>query len=663
MEDIYFASKEGNDLGLELKKRKDDFYNLIRQTGYWYRAQKSYYTNYGYDLDVGANNADLARTGRQGEVVRMGVNHYANIVRHMLNLTTAQKPEAQPIATNTDYKSYEQVVLANGLLEYYSRDKRVARNLKTAAHHAILFGEGWVSAEWDEQLGEPFSTDPQTGQELREGDIRIFNPSPIDVIRDISKSSHEDNDWFMIRVPVNAHVLAARFPELSETIIKQPRKDSNDLQFRIGQKQIDTDEIYLYVFYHAKNPAIPEGKHAIVLDDGTWLYGGPLPYREVPLWRIAADDLIGTPHGHTPLFDLLCIQQALNALYSAVITNQTTFGVQVIVAPKGHDLDYQMLSRGLAFIEYDSKLGKPEALNLTQTPAEIFAFIDQLERQMETLSGVNSTLRGAPESSLKSGSALALVQSQAVQFSSALQASYAALVEDVYTGILNILKDYAKTKRVVNIVGVYQQHMLKSFDKDSLSEINRVVVDVGSPISKTLSGRLQIAENLINAKLISSVEQYMAVLDTGKLEPIVEGQRRELMLVRDENEKLAQGIQVRALAVDSHRLHIQEHRCVLAKPEMRDPANAQLAEAALMHILEHVEMLKTTDPNLLNLLGEQSLMLPMPTPEEVAGGTPEGGRDSVSNVPVAGEAPEPRYPTNPQTGEKWTPEDGGVGMA
>ena len=53
---------------------------------------------------------------------------------------------------------------------------------------------------------------------------------------------------------------------------------------------------------------------------------------------------------------------------------------------------------------------------------------------METLSGVNSVARGNPEASLQSGTALAMVQSQALQFMSGLQQSYIQLIEDVGTG-------------------------------------------------------------------------------------------------------------------------------------------------------------------------------------------------------------------------------------
>lgn len=50
------------------------------------------------------------------------------------------------------------------------------------------------------------------------------------------------------------------------------------------------------------------------------------------------------------MFDMIVLQEAIDALYSAIATNQMTFGVQLIMALKGSDLDYKQLAKGLSFI-------------------------------------------------------------------------------------------------------------------------------------------------------------------------------------------------------------------------------------------------------------------------------------------------------------------------
>jgi hypothetical protein len=337
-----------------------------------------------------------------------------------------------------------------------------------------------------------------------------------------------------------------------------------------------------------------------------------LIYKDLPVFRIAPAEILGTPYGYTDLFDLLPLQDAVNSLYSTILTNQNTFGVQNILNPRGNDVKVNQLEGSLNFIEYNAQAGKPEPLQLTNTPAEIFNFVQMLERNMETISGVNSVARGNPESSLKSGNALALVQSQALQFMSGLQQSYIQLLEDVGTGLINLLKDFASTPRVAAITGIRNRTKIKEFTGDDLSTINRVIVDVGNALMSSTAGREQIASNLLQMGAITSPEKYLEVLNTGNLEGFTEGEMNELFLVRGENENLMQGEAVVALATDNHALHIREHQAVLDDQNLRKDPN--LTQRALDHIKEHINLLRQTDPDLLRILGQQPLSPPGGSP-------------------------------------------------
>src|SRR5690606_32152609 len=143
-----------------------------------------------------------------------------------------------------------------------------------------------------------------------------------------------------------------------------------------------------------------------------------------------------------------------------------------------------------------------ESLNLTNTPAEIFNFMGMLEKLGETLSGVNSVARGNPEASLKSGAALALVQSQAIQFSMGLQQSFAQLVEDAGTGTIEILQDFASVPRVAFIAGKSNRPLMKNFKGSDLDAIKRVTVDMGNPLTRTTAGKVNLADTMLERNLI-----------------------------------------------------------------------------------------------------------------------------------------------------------------
>lgn len=656
--DRYFAADEPKKVVSYLSYKATDWFKVMQYNKYLDKIKRSWAAYHGVYYE---ESHQISFGGEQGELVNLAINHYRNLARHMLVMVTASRPAFQARSINSDKKSQVQAKLANGLLDYYMREKRLERYLKSAVEHAIVLGAGYLKAEWNSTKGEIYdyidideSTIDSYDEEgnpldengnlltpfpIYEGDIEFTNLSPYDVIFDTTKESSEDHDWVLCRTFINRFDLIAKYPEMKEKILGIATKDQAEGRRLTLSPHDETEDVPVYEFYHKRTEALPNGRYVMYLDTDVILMDSVMPYRELPIYRISPSDILGTPYGYTGMFDLLPIQDSINSLYSTIMSNQTAFGVQNILNPRGNDIKVNQLEGGLNFIEYNSQVGEPKALNLTNTPGEIFNFVQMLERAMETISGINSVARGNPESSLKSGNALALVQSQALQFISGLQQSYIQLIEDVGTGIVNLLKDFASVPRVAAIVGVNNRTEMKEFKGDDLSSINRVVVDAGNALMSTTAGRAQIAENLLQMGVITSPEQYLQVMNTGNLDTMIDGEINELHQIKGENERLVNGEEVVAVSIDNHALHIREHREVIMDQDMRkDP---DLVARTLAHIQEHINLLRTTDPDLLALINQQPLS-PAPNsvnPQNVAPNQPpanaQGAADVLNNPQAA----------------------------
>lgn len=647
----YFAAKDGEETAQIVLQKANNWFHTLDVNGYLDKLKEAWAAYHGaYYTDIGSGHR-LTFSGEQGELVNLPINHYRNICRHIKNMVTANRPAMQARATNTDYKSLVQTKLANGLLDYYMREKRLEDYLNRAIEHAIVFGSGYVKMEWNATTGEVHdyvepsyaprvSIDEQTGEEVEmldddgnpiyevdedgqpleiekgypiyEGDVEFSTVSPFDVVFDSTKEDNSKQEWVLIRSFKNRFDLAAKYPEMRDEILRQETKDQKERYDFNGAFYDETDDIAIYEFYHKKTESIPDGRYMLFLESNDVLMDSPMPYRSLPIFRVVPGEILGTPYGYTDTFDLLPIQDAINSLYSAILSNHNAFAVQNVLMPRGADVNPQSLNGGLNLIEYNAQVGKPEAFNLTATPPEVFNFITVLEKSMETVSGVSSVTRGNPEASLKSGNALALVQSMSLQFISGLQHSYVKLIEDVGTGLINMLRDFASVPRIAMIVGEANRTYMEEFTGDDLDKINRVVVDVGNPLAKTTAGRVQMAEQMLQMNLIKTPEQYISVINTGKLETMTDGIDRQLMLVKAENEKLISGEMVQAVAIEPHSLHIKEHRNVLADPALKN--DPELVTRVLEHINEHITMLRTTDPDLLMHIGEQPLSPPGGSP-------------------------------------------------
>lgn len=606
--DVYFGNKSATECASVLLARATSFYNVLSSNYYLTKINsmwRAYHGSYSDSMGFG-HKVDF--TGEQGELVSLPVNHFRNLAQHIYVMITATRPIMEARAINTDYKSLAQTYLATGILEYYMREKGLENALKKATEMAIVTGSGFIKLDWNATAGEAFDVDDETGEFNYEGEIEFTNLSPLDVVVDGTKETW-DNDWITVRTFKNRFDLIAKYPEFKDKIRGIPPKTQSSTYRLAIFSNDETDDIPVYEFYHKKTECMPDGRYMLFLDSDIVLLDTKMPYREIPVFRIVPSEIMGTPYGYSPMFDIFPIQEAINSLYSTIMTNQNAFGVQNIYIPRGADINWTQLEGAMNVIEANAK---PEALNLTATPPEVFKFLDYLIHTAETLSGVNSVARGNPEASLKSGNALALVQSMALQFMSGLQQSYVQLIEDVGSSVINILKDFATTPKVVALVGKNNRPLLKEFTGENISAINRVVVDMGNPLSRTIAGRVQMAEQMMQMGIIKNPEQYIQVMNTGRIDSMFEGEMSELMLIKSENESLMEGKDIIVSPLDSHRMHITEHKAVLADPDMRK--DQTLVKSVIDHIEQHMDALRNTDPALLQLIGEQPLAPPQGPP-------------------------------------------------
>lgn len=643
--DEYWAAVGPKDIADRILEKVDKYYQYLAQSGRLdlYRRSWTYY--YRPRLTGGMLNP----VGQQGELTALSVNHYRNLLVHLETLTLQQRVNFEPRAINSDVESQSQVILAAGLLDYYMRVKNLERFLKQAVKDSLMLAEGFVRVEWDAKGGKTYGK-TATGALAYEGDIKYSNYTPLTCIRDYTRPYYSKNDPVILKDFVNKFELAAQFPDLRDKILDDQidaMESSRTTVFGFFMLD-DSDQIAVYTLLHAPSPALPQGRFTTCLDNGTVLQDGPIPYEETHVYRIAPDEESGTIFGYTVAFDLLPVQEAIDIVYSTAITNISTFGVQNILMPKGHDISTSSLSGGLNVIEYDQQIGKPEALNLTQTPAEVYNFMQTLQDVQQMLAGVDSVTRGDPEASLKSGTALALVAAQSIQFSMGLQQSYGALVEGVGTGTIQLTQTFAAVPRVAEITGKSNRPLMRQYSGKDLNAIQRVAVDMGNPLTRTTAGKVNLADAYMEKGMIENPDQYVQVVTTGRLEPVIEGKQAALLLMKGENEKLADGIPQRALITDNHAKHILEHSTVLANPEIRmDPSNP-IVQMTLDHIQEHIMFAQSPGYQMMAaMLGHQVMVAPA-APAPTDGGTADMLNADPSVMQQADQVQPPNMPSAPE---------------
>lgn len=600
----YFAAKDGKETANILLDRCNGWFLNLNRNGYLEKLRTMWAAYHGAQYTNFSDAHAIVFGGEQGELSEITVNQIRNICNTIISMITATRPAMQARAINTDYKSVVQTKLANGLLDYYMRDKRLEKYLRRAVEYAVVMGSGFIKLEWNSMSGDVYDYNEETKTDIREGDIQFSNLSPFDVVFDLNRED-DDHDWVVTRSKKNKYDVMAKYPEYAEKIESLPSVSEFQGYWVDTMTKDTTELVFVYEFFHKRTESMPDGRYLLYLSDEIVLLDTPMPYRSLPIYALKFADVLGTPLGYTDMFDLLPLQDALNAMYSAILTNNAAFAVQNITGPTGANVTVTELAGGLNYVEYNQALGEIKPLQLTATPSETFNFVAMLEKAMETISGVNAVSRGKPDPQLRSGNALALLQSMTLQYISKLQQSYVMIIEDVGTGIINMLKDFASVPRIATIVGNRNRSYMKEFTGDDLSSVNRVIVDIANPLANTAAGRVEMAEQMMQMGIITTPEEYFTVIKTGQLDVMTEDTQSELFLVRGENERLMNGDDVITAYVDQHMLHIKEHSAVLSDPELRLDRN--LSDRVMAHIQEHINLLKTVDPSLLQILGQTPL--------------------------------------------------------
>lgn len=603
--------------------------------------------------DTGTWDADsFAVSGDNGELLNSNYNDSRNLLQHLLVMTCGTPPNIIAKAINDDTASLIAAQTFEGVFSYYMTTHKSGRLLKQsriAVEYSLFEDSGYMLCEWAKQDGkitgvitEP-QMDPATGtmtdvpvtdergqqQVEYEGDLYFKARSPWDVFFDPGAQDEDECDWVLVRDQVNKFELAKRVddPNVKRRILMASAEGQGSklYEWRRGFiRPSKTNLIDVWKFYHRPTPSMPKGRYALILDAATVIEDGVNPYDRIPVFSIKAMEGLGTVIGYAPMNMVAPVQQSRNVLSSAMMTNFAMFGVQNVAVKDADQFDVTEIAGSMNVLRYADT--PPEALQLGQQMNGIDEHYERLGTLEETLTGVNSVIRGDPESSLKSGKALGIVQAAGVQYNSALAASYAQFLKDIGNFMLYCFRNFLKSERITQIVGENDKMQSVTWDKDTFGPIDRVEAELVDPAMRTIGYKTDLGMFMVQSGLTTTPQEFMTVVTTGQLKPLYRAQMTELNLVHQENDEmikaakmeaqwnqLQQGAQ-KALAMgniplaqqlamqsdqliqtlvppvdidDDDALHMAEHKIVTASPATR--RNQFLRAIASAHREAHMQ--------------------------------------------------------------------------
>ncbi len=655
MKNKYWFVEEGGDIAKKLLTQHETWLNTASNpiSQAWLRNSLAYYSAV---LEPSDWQSSLGFVGEQGELVKMVVPQARSLIRQIITLVTKQRLAFTSIAESSGSDVMEAVKIAAALTEETIQEQNLDRKSEIVTEQACIYGMSFIKVGWRSDKGTPFiSSETAMGEDslptaIYDGGIEVSTPSIFDVYFDSRIDDFSELSWVVVRTIKNRWDITAQYPELEDDILKLPKINTKSAGYDEGKNAVESDDmVYVFEAYHKPCPAIPAGRMLIYSDEKTVYFDGANKYGCLPLIAIKPEPIHRTGYGYPILSNLLPCQEMFDHSLSATATNQSAHAVQQVLCPRGADVTAQDIG-GLNYVYYTPQSteggGKPEPLQLSQTSPDTFKFADILKGNMLEISGINSAVRGSPPPGVTSGTAIATLTANSLEFLSSLQKSVDMALEKCMELVLQTYMNFAEVPRDLLITGKNNMAYKYQFTGDSLKAIKKVKINRSNPLMATLAGRSDIAEKLLQTGMLKTPQQYFRIIEGAPQEELFKQELSESDLQTSENEALLRGEQVIALATDDHAAHIQFHNTLLNNPEVRK--NGASVEAILQHMEEHNMLAKTTDPLL------QAMVRTGKMPEGMAGmgmgmqpGSPMGGEQQQmpqEQMPAEEAAP-PASPT------------------
>lgn len=631
------------------------------------RLQRLAYRHYYGALPTGfigdmPSSAVASRAGEQGENVEVRVNWLYAHVNAKHQIIVAPKLAWGCQATNTDSKSMADSSRGGNILEYRWKSTPAEVMAVSAVLGAILAGEEFVFAPWNPQAGKAMRFDKASGVVEYEGDIERYAVPSWCVLRQQNVKSFDESPWLSAMVPRNRWDLIAQHPEMRDAILAVAAQTSTSNQTTVSQSPSDPDIVVTHYFFHKKTPALPKGLQAVILSADCVLEFQALEpcYEHIPIHRFRAKDLKGTPFAYTSLWEAMGIQDLVTDMQGSLATNIVTFAKQMITAESDQNLPIDQLGNGPAVIYRPKGSAAPAPLNLMSASPEMFKHLERLKADQRMVLGLNDMAMGEPPQGPPNAQAWALLATANITNNSDEQRGLLDGVRSMARSELAIIKAKMDTPRKVAIVGVHGASIPKqdSFDKSDFHGIDDVTIEIENPLMQTAAGRLPIAQMFIDLGFVQVPEQIEQLITTGKLEPLTQELRDELIYIAWESEQILKGINPPVMISDSHQMHYRLHKGVMSKPEGRQ--NVEAINAYNAHQAAHAQMELNTDPRILAMSGQAAPAQPAPgaPPADTKKAGPALAPPGAAAQGEAAGVKLPKSPVDPSTGSPAAPPGG-----
>jgi hypothetical protein len=643
--DVYFAKAEVDKLIDKCEAKINRWGATGSSAGFFTSAIRAIYRNtyayYAAMLEPQAWDSGIIFEGEKGELAKTIIPKARVLIRQYISLATKQRYSFDCVTDVGDSNPMMTARIGNSIVKSETDKHKIDLLAEKIVETCSVEGWCYCTNTWNTGSGEIWARADDQGNMLYSGgtDIELFTIQ--DVIFDWTKKNPQDLEWIIIRKKKNRWDLISQFPEMADAIRALPIAsfEQNTMPTTMQeQSEYNEDDVFIREFYHKPTPALPFGRMAIWGNKDTVFFDKEEnPYGCLPGVMFVFQPVKNTLIGYPMMSNLLVQQELFAAEMGTVATNHSAFGVQSVLCPRGSNISVNQIAAGMTFLDYTPANaeggGEIKSLNLTNTPPEIFNFIQMLSSGLEEMSNINSTLRGQPPANVTSGAMAATLSANALEFIYSDTKGLTMGLETLLSMSIKNYQKFAKVDQVIDVIGEGNSSMAQDFKSEDITGIKQIKIRQGNPLLNTIAGRLQLGESilpLLQAGKNDAVTRYLGILEGAPVESLFESELSEGTAVSQEIEALQRGEQIAPLISDNHPMFIRAYQKLVYSPAVRK--NGTLVQSLLALMMERLNLEMQCPPELKAIL--RNLPMPMMAPEAPVPPTDEAPSESAAQEPV-----------------------------
>ena len=490
---------------------------------------------------------------------------------------------------------------------------------------------------WDESAGETLGYDPQTGRKIGMGDTTEHLLSIAQVAFEPGCKDAEHARWWIMGRALPPGEVQERYQLPNKPAPDATSKASPLTRLLSTSGSARQPNLCLVLeYYERPNWLRPEGAY-VCLVGSTVVNEGPWQFPFTDRLNLVVCREIPNPHrwtGQSILDDAISAQVAVNHGASSLLENAKYAGQPKFMYPEG-SINPDWLSdhpgEPISYVPGDNG-AKPGWEAAAALPPWMLNLPGQFESEIDACLGDYPIARGAPDGSLTSGSALALLAEQGdspLTYTSRVMAEGWGRFATLVLQTLAAKVQDERSAKVPSAEGLPPQR-IKWSGKD-LHGQTEAMVPLEAVAPRTSGMAYQLAKELVQIGLIQSPQQFSKVAEVPGIEHLDDITSPQLGLAERENVEMftdAEMVPIPELWHD-HRTHIAAHNAARASARYTN-LDPMLRTVFDNHVLAHEKFALEEALRMQQL----ALMSPVLAGAAQASG-PESLQDLLASVPGA----------------------------